>query len=213
MDNAAHFRFFNAFSDRVDVRAYVQDHLYETGGVGPAVGYGNRLEYDDVPSGTVDVTAGPYGSLNTVWASLADRSFVEGRRYTVVGTTNGSTRTLYLFGDGVTATDGAAYFRVINASTANTPIYVILRRDSDDVVVYQSGTATALTIGNSTGYRAVAEDDEETYTLNVYGSSDFSNSLSGDVSVTLRNGTPLSMVVYDRASGSGQVSVRVGEDD
>ena len=53
--NPAHFRFFNGFTDRGDVRVYVGGRLFSTPSVGPDISYANDLSYGDATSGSVDI--------------------------------------------------------------------------------------------------------------------------------------------------------------
>ena len=203
--NAAHVRFFNGFSDRQDVRAYFGDKLYSGGGVGPAIGFGNELAYGDSPSGSINIVANPYIDPSTDWATLASQTLFKDALYTVVGTTVGSTRTLFLFNDGVAQTAGNGYFRILNAAPTTSPVYVTLRRSSDDSIVYPSGTSTgSSTVGSSSGYRSIAvpSSDPVNFILHVYATSDFTNSLSADIPVTLQQGTPTTVVLYNNTSGN-----------
>lgn len=208
--NPAHFRFFNGFSDRGDVRVYVGGKLFSTPSVGPDISYANDLSYGDATSGSVDIVTNPYADPTTTWASLTAQALITGVNYTVIGTTVSSTRTLFKFEDGVAPSSGSAFIRILDAAGTLTPIYYTLRLASDNTIVYQTSTGQA--VGTSSGYKSVAVSGSGgiNYLLNVYSSSTFLTSISGDIPVTLQEGTPLTVVLYNTADG--RVHAKSGPD-
>lgn len=211
--DAARFRFFNAFTDSEDVRVYVGDHLYSANRVGPALSFANDLAYGAAPSGAVDIRVNPYIDPNVNWATLSGQTLLKDGKYTAVGVTNNGTRTLYLFSDGVNQAAGTAYFRIINATSGRAPVYLTVTRDADASVVYQtSATGAGFPLGSSTGYRPTSVSSEEParYVVNVFGASDLSNPLSGDLAVDLQSGFPTTIVLYNRSDGT--VGIKTGVD-
>ncbi|RYG27159.1 hypothetical protein EON82_00435 [bacterium] len=209
--NPAHVRFFNGFSDRQDVRAKFGTELYDAPGVDPNVPFANQLSYGRSPSGSVTITAGPYADLNTTWASLANQGLVSGLNYTVVGTTVSNTRTLYLFEDGVAPVSNTTFVRIINAAGTQTVVHFTIRQASDSTIVYQTGTG-GQAVGTSTGYRsfAVNTTDPVAYQLNVYSTNTLNNPISDTIPITLQQGRPTTVVLYN--GDDGRVRARTGID-
>lgn len=209
--NPAHVRFFNGFGDRGDARLYIGGNLFSTPSVGPAISYGNELSYGRASSGSVDIVANPYGDPSTTWASLTSQALIKGVNYTVIGTTASGTRKLVLFEDGVAPSSGTAFVRLLNAAGTLTPVYYTIRRESDDSIVYQT-TTTGQAVGTSSGYKSVSvpSTDGVTYLVKVYTSSTFTTSISDDIPVTLQEGTPMTVVLYN--SADGRVHGRTGAD-
>jgi len=208
--NPAHVRFFNGFSDRGDVRVYIGGKLFSTPSVGPDISFANELSYGNATSGSVDIVTNPYADPSTTWASLTAQALITGVNYTVIGATVSSTRTLYKFEDGVAPSSGSAFVRILDAAGTLSPIYYTLRKASDDTIVYQ--TSSGQTVGTSSGYKSVAVSGSGgiQYLLNVYTSGTFLTSISGDIPVTLQEGTPVTVVLYN--SADGRVHAKSGPD-
>ncbi len=135
---------------------------------------------------------------------------ISGVNYTVIGTTVSGTRTLIKFEDGVAPSSGSAFVRILDAAGTLTPIYYTLRQASDNTIVYQTSTGQA--VGTSSGYKSVAVSGAGgiNYLLNVYSSSTLLTSISGDIPVTLQEGTPVTVVLYNTADG--RVHAKSGSD-
>ncbi|RYG41723.1 hypothetical protein EON79_20270 [bacterium] len=140
VSNAAHLRFFDAFSDQSNVRLTVGSRTYSAGGT--SFENGDDPKYGNVPSGTVDLNVLTYDQTTSL-ATLTAQNLVEGANYTVVASTSGTTRRLTLYRDGATPSTGAAIVRVINAYTGNTSVFLRLFKDSDNSLAYQTNTTAS----------------------------------------------------------------------
>lgn len=211
VSNPAFVRFFNGFTDRQDVRAYFGTKLYDAPGVEPNISFANDLSYGRSPSGVQNIVVNPYSDTSTTWASLANQNLVTGLNYTVVGTTTGGTRTLYLFEDGVAPATGSAFVRVINGAGPTGTVHFTIKQASDGTTVYQTASA-GQTVGASSGYRSLAASTTTpvSYVLNVYSTSTLTNSISDAIPITLQQGQPLTVVLY--TGSDGRVRARTGVD-
>ena len=208
VSHPAYVRLFNGFTDRQDIRAYFGTKLYDAPGVQPNVPFGNALSYGRSPSGPIDIVVNPYGDTATTWASLTSQNLVTGLNYTVVGTTNAGTRTLYLFEDGVAPAAGSAFVRVINGAGPSSTVYFTIKQASDNTIVYQTAS-TGLAVGASSGYRSISSATNS-YVLDVYSTSTLTNAISDDIPITLQEGQPLTVVLY--TGSDGRVRARTGVD-
>ena len=211
--NSAQLRFFDAFADQSNVRFTVGGRLYRAGSVGPSIENGDEAIYTDVPSGTIDLVVQTY-DRNTTLATLTAQRLTPANFYTAVALTAGTTKKIVLVRDSSVQTAGAALFRVIDAYTTNTPVFLRLFKDSDHSLAYQTNTTsgTGLAGGGTTGYQSVVEAnaDGSSYTLRVYDASDFANEI-GSKSVTLKSGTPVTFFLHNKRS-STDMAVRTAED-
>lgn len=212
-DNPAKLRFFDAFFDQGNVRLNVGNHLYKAGDVGPSIENGNDVKYGNVPSGTVDLTVQTYDRVTTL-ATLTGQRLTGGFSYTAVALTASGTKRILLIRDSAVQTEGAALFRVINAYSTTTPLFLRVFRASDNALVYQSNVTqgTGLAAGGTTGYQSVSEasTDGASYTLRVYDASDFANELQSKT-VTLKSGSPVTLFLYNRRS-SNDMAIKTGTD-
>lgn len=207
--NAAHLRFFDALSDTSNVRLYVGGHLYSAGSVGPSIENGDNAAYGDVPSGSsISLVVNTYdnqvaGGNSSSLATLTSQTLVEGLNYTAVALISGSTKKLVLYSDNSTLVSGNAYFRVIDAYSTTTPVYVELRKKSDNTLVYATSTTTGLADGGSTGVQFFATTDTGAtdYTLTVYSDTGFTNPL-GSATVSLTAGKSVTTFLYNSTSGT-----------
>ena len=213
VDKAAHLRFFDALSDTSNVRLNVGSRLFRAGGDGPSFENGAGGGYGDVPSGTIDLTLRTYDQTSTL-ATLTSQRLLQGAHYTAVALTTGSTKKLLLLRDAATPSTGAALFRVVNAYTTTTPLYLQLFKDSDNSLAYKTNTTsgTGLASGGTLSYQPVNESatDGSSYTLQVYDTSDFQNPIATK-SATLKTSEPLTFFLYNKRSSS-DMAIRAATD-
>lgn len=213
VENAARFRFFNGFTDTGDVRVYVGDHLYSSGG-DASIANGNKAAYDEVPSGSNAITVSPYAGSGTSYATLSARNLLEGQRYTVVGLTQNSKRSLLFIEDELNTDDTGSQLRVVNASSAYDDLVVTLRRKENDS---ETAFFNYVESGGDTGYQYVdlADDSTDEFKLNVYRTNSnggTGSSVSDEGTITLRPGSAHTVFLYDSTTGSSRVKLRTATD-
>ena len=206
--NGANLRFFDALSGSGNVRLYVGATLYQASGVGPSIENGNDLAYGSVPSGTVSLVVNAYTNQNPAGntsslATLTSQTLTPALNYTAVALTAGTTKEIVLYSDNSTLTTGNLYFRVIDAYSTTTPVYLQIRDKSTNALIYETSTTTGLTVGGSTGVQffATTTTGSEDYTITVYSDTGFTNPI-GSTTVGLTAGKSVTTIMYNKTSGT-----------
>lgn len=221
VSNGAHLRFFNALNNAGNVRLYVGGHLYDVGG-STSIDNGDSPQYGDVPSGSsLSLVVNDYGNQSSggntsSLATLTGQSLTAGRSYTAVALLVGTAKKLVFFSDNSTLSSDTAYFRIVNANSTTTPLYVQVTEKGASFPLYETptgGTSSGFASGSYTAlqsdYFADSTDSREV-TLRVCRDTGFEDEIAS-TTFSLTPGKAVTAFLYNKSSGSG-ISFRTSTD-